>query len=803
MGTIANLDVDFGMNVGAFITSAGKARGAMTDLGSVADRVYRDTRTAAEVFQERLSQLGGLYSRGQIDAETYGRAVRKLRDEMSGAAQKAADFARNAAAQQKEAMAAAARQAAQLADAMARGGQVTRSVMTPAEAYADRIRELAVLLRQGAISQETFTRAEAQAIGQMRAASAAAAGSRQGSFAGMFKTLAGGVTAGFLAAQAVRELGHAMVDAGKRSLTLAADFERAEIAFTTMYRSADRAKELMGQLKQFSAQTPFEFPEIKDAAVKLAGFGTEQRQIVPTLRMLGDLAAGTGANINELAETYGKARIQGRAFSRDIYEFSNRGIPIQEALAATFGVTKNEIMGLVETGQVGFGEIQRALESLTAEGGKFHGGLEAQSKTLHGLASTIHDNLNLALAEFGERLAVDLQLKKNAEGTVEWTNSLKTDLAPALAQITTDLLALSKSAAETTNFLGNLFGLDVFSNGGGGLSSFHEAVTRLNLQFAQLTGNTEREKQLLDELGSIAANVDKKRFGGGKKPDEEKLRFEDNLPDTSLADSITKLNAELRQQIVTFGASADAIKIWELQQQGATREQLAFAYAASEQLAALRDQKTAMKETAKAADDLRKKESELVAELQKKIATFGKSAEAERLFDFEMQHGVTAASQQARALVNQLETLRAQEKATKAAAKAQEELREKAKRILEETQTPLQKYQARIAELKKLFDEGLLNRDQAIQAAQAAHKDFIADKKNGRRGEAEVKPAALLKGSAAAFSAANRLGSSGKSEATKTREVLTKEARETNRHLRAMEKAQRRKEQLKVINNFN
>ncbi|HVW37366.1 MAG TPA: SHOCT domain-containing protein, partial [Pirellulales bacterium] len=206
MGTIAQLDVNLGMNVGGFVTSAGKAKGAMTDLGAIADRVFRDTRSAAETFQERLAQLGGLYSRGQIDAETYGRAVRKLRDEMSGAAQKAADFARNAAAQQREAMAAAARQAAQLSDAMARGGQVTRSVMTPVEAYAHRIEELAVLLRQGAISQETFTRAEARAIGQMRAASAAAAGSRQASFGGMFKTLAGGVTAGFLAAQAVREL---------------------------------------------------------------------------------------------------------------------------------------------------------------------------------------------------------------------------------------------------------------------------------------------------------------------------------------------------------------------------------------------------------------------------------------------------------------------------------------------------------------------------------------------------------------------------------------------------------------------
>ncbi|HVW37518.1 MAG TPA: tape measure protein, partial [Pirellulales bacterium] len=671
MGTIAQLDVNLGMNVGGFVTSAGKAKGVMTDLGGIADRVYQETRTAAEQHAIKLNALSGLYKRNQIDADTYARAVRRLNE--------------------------------QLRDAQNTGNG--------------------------------------------------------GVIAGAFKSLAGGVTAGFLAAQAVRELGRAMVDAGKRSLTLAADFERAEKSFTTMYRSADRAKELMAQLKQFSAQTPFEFPEIKDAAVKLAGYGTEQRQIVPTSRLLGDLAAGAGQNINELAETYGKARIQGRAFSRDIYEFSSRGIPIQEALAKQFGVTQSEIMGLVETGQVGFGEIQRALASLTEEGGKFHGGLEAQSKTLHGLASTIHDNLNLALAEFGERLAVDLQLKKNAEGTVEWTNSLKTDLAPALSQITADLASLSKSAFEATNFIGGLFSFDSFSNGGGGLSSFYEAVTRLNLQFAQLTGNTERQKQLLDELGQIAARVDKKRFGGGPRPDEEKLRFEDKLPDTSMIDSIAALTEALEDQRKTLGMNANELKIYELRKQGALQADLESLAATAEEIELLREKRDELKATAKTVEDLKKKEDDLIKSMQHSIDVFNMTAEEAKVFDLEQATG--KANEQARWLAGVLKGLREYREETEKAQRKAEEFAEKGRRVFEETRTPLEKYEARLRELDELKEKKAIDQDTYNRASKAANQDLLAAQKSDHE-RVDAHPAALLKGSAAAYSASLR-GSRGES----------------------------------------
>ena len=58
-------------------------------------------------------------------------------------------------------------------------------------------------------------------------------------------------------------------------------------------------------------------------------------------------------------------------------------------LAKQFGVAESEVRGLVEAGRVGFPEVQKVIESLTDEGGKFGGLMEAQSKTISGQISNI------------------------------------------------------------------------------------------------------------------------------------------------------------------------------------------------------------------------------------------------------------------------------------------------------------------------------------------------------------------------------------------------------------------------------
>lgn len=175
--------------------------------------------------------------------------------------------------------------------------------------------------------------------------------------------------------------------------------ETAFTAFSTILGDGARATKLMSELQEFAAKTPFEFGEIASAAKSLLAFGVGAEDVQKTLKSVGDIASGVGAPIGEIAELYGKAKVQGRLFAEDINQLTGRGIPIIQELAKQFGVNENEVKKLVESGQVGFPNLEKAFQSLTSEGGKFSGMMDAQSKTFSGMMSTLMDNFNQLAGE--------------------------------------------------------------------------------------------------------------------------------------------------------------------------------------------------------------------------------------------------------------------------------------------------------------------------------------------------------------------------------------------------------------------
>jgi tape measure domain-containing protein len=187
-------------------------------------------------------------------------------------------------------------------------------------------------------------------------------------------------------------------------LQLAAKLETTSAAFETMLGSGQAAQAMLAKLQQFGAETPFEFPEIADAAKKLLAFGSEADSVTGELRMLGDIGSAVGVPLGEIAEIYGKARVQGRLFAEDINQLTGRGIPIIQALAKQFGVADGDVRKLVEDGKIGFPQLLKAFQEMTSQGGQFAGGMEKQSKTLLGQWSTLKDNIALAVLPIGQQL---------------------------------------------------------------------------------------------------------------------------------------------------------------------------------------------------------------------------------------------------------------------------------------------------------------------------------------------------------------------------------------------------------------
>ena len=184
--------------------------------------------------------------------------------------------------------------------------------------------------------------------------------------------------------------------------TVRGEFQQLEIAFSTMLGNKKQADALMQQLINTAATTPFGMNDIANSAKQLLAYGEEADKVNETLVRLGDIAAGLSVPINDLAYLYGTTMVQGRLYTQDLNQFLNRGIPLVDELAKQFGVTKGEVKQLVEQGKVGFPEVEKAIVSMTSEGSKFGGLMEAQSKSITGQISNLEDAVEQMINEVGK-----------------------------------------------------------------------------------------------------------------------------------------------------------------------------------------------------------------------------------------------------------------------------------------------------------------------------------------------------------------------------------------------------------------
>ena len=281
-------------------------------------------------------------------------------------------------------------------------------------------------LRRAMAGATELVSASARRMGKIT--SAGLAGLGKGGSAALSKGFAGTAIALKAGIGAALAGGAAAMGVGVKAVNSAADFEQTKVAFTTLIGDAAKAEQTLAKLRKLGAETPFEFPELADAGRKLIAFGESADTVPETLRRIGDVSAGIQAPIGEIAEIYGKARVQGRMFAEDINQLTGRGVPVIGELAKQFGVNESQVRKLVETGQVGFPQIEKAFINMTSQGGKFAGMMETQSKTTKGLFSTLKD-------AFGEVfLALGTPINDAIRPLVAEAINLVSQLAPMAAE---------------------------------------------------------------------------------------------------------------------------------------------------------------------------------------------------------------------------------------------------------------------------------------------------------------------------------------------------------------------------------
>lgn len=179
--------------------------------------------------------------------------------------------------------------------------------------------------------------------------------------------------------------------------------QQLQVALSTILQDKSKADQLIAEIVQFAAKTPFNLDDVATGAKQLLAYGSSADNVVKELSMLGDVASGLQIPIGQLIYLYGTLRTQGRAMTVDIRQFAGRGIPIYEELAKVLGVSKDQVGELVKEGKVGFTEVEQAFKNMTSEGGKFANLMENSAGTWPQRLSNIEDTLFQKMNEFGNK----------------------------------------------------------------------------------------------------------------------------------------------------------------------------------------------------------------------------------------------------------------------------------------------------------------------------------------------------------------------------------------------------------------
>lgn len=219
--------------------------------------------------------------------------------------------------------------------------------------------------------------------------------------------------------------------------------QQLQVALSTILQDEGRAKELIGEITQFAARTPFNLDDVASGAKQLLAYGSSAENVVEELSMLGDVASGLQIPIGQLIYLYGTLRTQGRAMTVDIRQFAGRGIPIYEELAKVLGVSKDQVGELVKEGKVGFKEVEQAFKNMTSEGGKFNDLMENSAGTWPQRISNMQDKLFQSMNDFGNRYKEIFESGMDiTEGVVDHLEDILSVLIPLIAAYGTYRAAL-------------------------------------------------------------------------------------------------------------------------------------------------------------------------------------------------------------------------------------------------------------------------------------------------------------------------------------------------------------------------
>lgn len=210
------------------------------------------------------------------------------------------------------------------------------------------------------------------------------------------KSLANAITQGTVMANVFSKLGSAALSAAEGFISSGIEYnaqiEKYTTGFTNMLGSAEAAQQVMSQIQEDAAKTPFDVESLTKANQYLISAGENASYARSTIMALGDAVSATGGGndeLNRMAQNLQQIANTGKATTADIKQFAYAGIDVYGILADYTGKSTAEVQKMT----ISYDLLTQALQAASEEGGRYYNSMDTQSQTMNGRVSTLKDNV--------------------------------------------------------------------------------------------------------------------------------------------------------------------------------------------------------------------------------------------------------------------------------------------------------------------------------------------------------------------------------------------------------------------------
>lgn len=187
-----------------------------------------------------------------------------------------------------------------------------------------------------------------------------------------------------------------------------AEFELQRVALGSLLQSQDKANELFGQITNLAVRSPFTIKELNSYTKQLAAYNIQYENLYDTTKMLADVSAGLGVDMQRLILAFGQVKAATVLRGTEVRQFTEAGFGILGELAKYYTelegrlVSVGDVQDRITKKMVKFADVEEIFKRVTSAGGMFYNMQEKLAQTLAGRWSNLTDRIELMMNEIGQ-----------------------------------------------------------------------------------------------------------------------------------------------------------------------------------------------------------------------------------------------------------------------------------------------------------------------------------------------------------------------------------------------------------------